>query len=230
MIHHSRMVVFNLLFNLCTPFSALSVCPYPTPQAGILQFATRLTSECEANLTSVERLTHYAGDAVPHEQETVILSPHHLEKGGSAIFAASKAPDEDMAAVAEFDAAVATIELDAAAAPIKVSVMSTLVVAPQSACCTRKGIRLPQYAFPGWYSSSWNRSLVAADWPRHGAIEFDRVFMRYRADLPPVLSDLSFAAQAGQTVVVVGRTGGIRVMFAYLPMLMHLLLVCLFCC
>ena len=45
------------------------------------------------------------------------------------------------------------------------------------------------------------------DWPSHGKIEFDDVSMKYRPDLPPVLNNLDFTAEAGQKIGIVGRTG-----------------------
>ena len=44
-------------------------------------------------------------------------------------------------------------------------------------------------------------------WPSTGEVVFDRVSLRYRAGLPIVLSDVSFAISAGQKVGVCGRTG-----------------------
>ena len=44
-------------------------------------------------------------------------------------------------------------------------------------------------------------------WPSRGAIEFVKYSTRYRADLEPVLRDLSFTIEPGQRVGVVGRTG-----------------------
>ena len=44
-------------------------------------------------------------------------------------------------------------------------------------------------------------------WPSAGAIEFKNVYMSYRADLPPVLRNLSFKIFGGAKVGVVGRTG-----------------------
>jgi ABC-type multidrug transport system fused ATPase/permease subunit len=46
-----------------------------------------------------------------------------------------------------------------------------------------------------------------ADWPRHGALEFDDVQMRYRDDLGLALKGVSFATRPGEKIGVVGRTG-----------------------
>ena len=51
--------------------------------------------------------------------------------------------------------------------------------------------------------------FVGADeaWPSAGRIEFDRVCMRYRPSLAPVLCGVSFVAAGGTRVGIVGRTG-----------------------
>nr|CRX78939.1 hypothetical protein ls5930a1_00008 [Leucosporidium scottii] len=46
-----------------------------------------------------------------------------------------------------------------------------------------------------------------ADWPANGAIEFKKVVMSYRPELPPVLKGLSLSIGAGEKIGVVGRTG-----------------------
>lgn len=45
------------------------------------------------------------------------------------------------------------------------------------------------------------------NWPQHGKIEFRRVFLRYSADDPYVLKDVSFTIVAKQKIGIVGRTG-----------------------
>lgn len=44
-------------------------------------------------------------------------------------------------------------------------------------------------------------------WPRKGQIDFDRVVMRYREDLPAALREVSFSIRPGEHVGIVGRTG-----------------------
>jgi ABC-type multidrug transport system fused ATPase/permease subunit len=46
-----------------------------------------------------------------------------------------------------------------------------------------------------------------AQWPSKGEVSFNRVWMRYRPDLPMVLKDVSFVVPAGASLGVVGRTG-----------------------
>ena len=45
------------------------------------------------------------------------------------------------------------------------------------------------------------------NWPSHGAIQFFKYTTRYRADLDPVLRDLTFNILPGERVGIVGRTG-----------------------
>ena len=45
------------------------------------------------------------------------------------------------------------------------------------------------------------------NWPSNGAIEFISYSTRYRADLDPVLRNISFNVEAGERVGIVGRTG-----------------------
>ncbi|KAG0324594.1 hypothetical protein BGZ99_001658 [Dissophora globulifera] len=47
----------------------------------------------------------------------------------------------------------------------------------------------------------------AKSWPKHGAITFKDVSMRYRPELPQVLRKISFDVKPGHKVGVVGRTG-----------------------
>lgn len=46
-----------------------------------------------------------------------------------------------------------------------------------------------------------------ANWPTHGAVQFASYTTRYRADLDPVLREVSFTVQSGEKVGIVGRTG-----------------------
>lgn len=46
---------------------------------------------------------------------------------------------------------------------------------------------------------------MAPDWPSGGAIDFDRVVLKYREDLPPVLREADFHIAAGEKVGIVGR-------------------------
>lgn len=46
-----------------------------------------------------------------------------------------------------------------------------------------------------------------ADWPSQGGIEVAGLTLRYRPDLPPVLSDVSFSVAPGDKIGVCGRTG-----------------------
>ncbi|KAK2024466.1 ABC transporter [Colletotrichum zoysiae] len=48
---------------------------------------------------------------------------------------------------------------------------------------------------------------VRPSWPEKGEIVFDNVEMRYRANLPLVLSGLSMHVQGGERIGIVGRTG-----------------------
>ncbi|PKY06331.1 ATP-dependent bile acid permease [Aspergillus campestris IBT 28561] len=50
-------------------------------------------------------------------------------------------------------------------------------------------------------------SRPPADWPADGAVDFINYTTRYRADLEPVLRNVSFAVQPGEKVGIVGRTG-----------------------
>jgi len=46
-----------------------------------------------------------------------------------------------------------------------------------------------------------------AGWPKAGAVTFDNLFLRYRPGLDLVLRGVSFHAEAGEKVGIVGRTG-----------------------
>ena len=48
---------------------------------------------------------------------------------------------------------------------------------------------------------------VTESWPERGEIEFNKVEMRYRANLPLVLQGLDMHVQGGERIGIVGRTG-----------------------
>lgn len=48
---------------------------------------------------------------------------------------------------------------------------------------------------------------LSPDWPERGEIQFDQVEARYAPHLPRVLHGVSFTAEAGQKVGLIGRTG-----------------------
>ncbi|KAF9234112.1 ABC protein [Melanogaster broomeanus] len=50
-------------------------------------------------------------------------------------------------------------------------------------------------------------SKPPADWPSHGALEFNDVKMSYRPGLPLVLNGISLSVKGGEKIGVVGRTG-----------------------
>ena len=52
-----------------------------------------------------------------------------------------------------------------------------------------------------------NNPAPDASWPSSGKIEFDNAALRYRDGLPLVLKGLSFTAESGEKIGVVGRTG-----------------------
>ena len=177
--------------------------------AGVLQFATRLTSEAEAALTGVERLAHYTSEAaVPHERVTSGGPP--LADDSPAITAVVASAAADGAADARLrdqgrgsggNRVVATGSSGSTASPARAS-------NSRRVCCeSLSSSSEAALVFPPWYSAAWSPALVAARWPRHGALVFSHVTVRHRADLPPALTDVSFSVPAGARVGVVGRTG-----------------------
>lgn len=53
----------------------------------------------------------------------------------------------------------------------------------------------------------WEGEQPAEAWPSAGNIVFEGLTLRYRADLPPVVTDLHCTIKAGEKVGIVGRTG-----------------------
>jgi len=49
--------------------------------------------------------------------------------------------------------------------------------------------------------------VPVAQWPAQGELSFNSVSMRYRAELPLVLENISFSVPAGAKIGIVGRTG-----------------------
>ena len=186
--------------------------------AGILQFATRLTTECEAQLTSVERLNHYAdAAAVPREHLAVVPVAAAAAAGAAAKLASDgSGGGEPATALAlrgvddprSVNALLPDDVLDAlpllAAPPPRLK-----LAAGQAPPLPLATTRAPpgRVFFPGWYPASWHPRLLAAQWPAHGAVEFRNVSVRYRPGLPLVLRHVSFAVAPGSRVGIVGRTG-----------------------
>jgi ABC-type multidrug transport system fused ATPase/permease subunit len=56
-------------------------------------------------------------------------------------------------------------------------------------------------------ASAIQNYAMKKDWPSRGSVHFSNVTARYRPDLPPALSDVSFVAKAGQRVGICGRSG-----------------------
>lgn len=52
-----------------------------------------------------------------------------------------------------------------------------------------------------------DKVLKKANWPDKGEVEFKEATMRYRECLEPSISNLTFKAQPGMKVGIVGRTG-----------------------
>lgn len=52
-----------------------------------------------------------------------------------------------------------------------------------------------------------DKTTMILSWPPKGNLEFKNVSMKYRETMEPSLQELSFEAQAGMKIGVVGRTG-----------------------
>jgi ABC-type multidrug transport system fused ATPase/permease subunit len=154
---------------------------YALSLAGVLQYTMRLTTETEANFTSVERLTHYA-DHIPHEVDAV---------GGEIT------DEEAKEAVAK----------TLAAYPAATSAATAAAAEEEERENNKTVSHMVAGAYPGWYPSSWSRPLRAAKWPMRGSLAFEGVSLRYREGLPLVLSEVTFRVAPGHTVGIVGRTG-----------------------
>ncbi|OQR89232.1 ATP-binding Cassette (ABC) Superfamily [Achlya hypogyna] len=63
------------------------------------------------------------------------------------------------------------------------------------------------HAYTQLDSEATLRALPTKPWPTQGAITFEQVRLRYRDNLPPVLSNVSFVIQPREKIGVVGRTG-----------------------
>jgi len=67
--------------------------------------------------------------------------------------------------------------------------------------------RLHYYGYQLEQEAPLKLKEVPDAWPQSGAISFDNVEMRYRAELPLVLQGLNFEIRGGERVGIVGRTG-----------------------
>lgn len=167
--------------------------------AGILQFATRLTTECEAQLTAVERLNHYSDPkAVPREHLAVVPAGDASSGKGAQL----RGIDDPRSC----NALLADAELDALLAPLAAPATATAAQGGKARPASSSTLSRARF-FPGWYPSSWHPRLLSAGWPSRGRISFEHVSLRYRPGLPLVLQDVSFTAPAGSRVGIVGRTG-----------------------
>ena len=154
---------------------------YALSMAGILQYTMRLATETEQSFVSVERLTYFS-TALPYETECA--------RGSSPI------TEAEAEAAAPSTAAAATE--GGAAAPAAASPSSPLAAVTEVA---------EDLCHPSWLPASFSRALIAGAWPARGRVELRGVDVRYRENLPLVLHGVSFVAQAGHTVGIVGRTG-----------------------
>ena len=50
-------------------------------------------------------------------------------------------------------------------------------------------------------------AALPAGWPATGALCVEKLVLRYRPDLPPVLRGISFEVAPGEKIGIVGRTG-----------------------
>lgn len=55
--------------------------------------------------------------------------------------------------------------------------------------------------------SKGGNAAAPLHWPSHAAVEFEKVSVKYRDDLPEVLKEVSFSVPGGSKVGIVGRTG-----------------------
>jgi ATP-binding cassette subfamily C (CFTR/MRP) protein 12 len=152
---------------------------YALSMAGILQYSMRLATETEQAFVSVERLTYFS-TKLPYEHDC--------------------APGATLVSAAEAEAALA------GSAPAAAAVAAVAAVAPRAAAPLSSSA-LAELCDASWLPSSFNPVLVARGWPASGRVEFKSVDVRYREGLPLVLRGVSFVAQAGHTVGIVGRTG-----------------------
>lgn len=175
---------------------------YALSLAGILQYCMRLTTETEANFTSVERLNYYASN-IPHEVDAIqgaisereaeaIVTAHGAQLLAEGDRSSTHRSDELMKGKDNSAAAVSTSAL---------------------CCCTGgrasggRGAAGSSASYPGWYPAAWNQTLRTHGWPFNGRIDFSGVSVRYRDGLPLVLDNINFKVQAGHSIGIVGRTG-----------------------
>lgn len=67
--------------------------------------------------------------------------------------------------------------------------------------------RVLEYTELPMEENMYDGSQLPKDWPTHGRIEFQNLFLNYSQEDPPVLKDLNFVIENGWKVGVVGRTG-----------------------
>ena len=161
---------------------------YALRTGGVFQFALRLAAEAEANLTAVERLRHYSS-AIPQEAVTT-----------RAVYSEKEAQDALEAALPSVYAGIDALSVSrggvSAAPSDMVPVVSSSAEQDAGGC-----------SFDGWYPRTWSQVLVKSQWPRSGDVEFKGLCVRYRADTPLVLRDMSLYIKGGLRVGVCGRTG-----------------------
>lgn len=170
--------------NLQPGLAGLTVV-YALRTGGVFQFALRLAAEAEANLTAVERLRHYS---VSVPQEAVTTRPAYSEA-------------EARVALRAANPAAYALKDERSRAPPTSSLALPALVSPSAE------LEAGGCAFQGWYPRTWNQALISVQWPRAGDVEFRGLSVRYRADTPLVLRDVSLRIKGGLRVGVCGRTG-----------------------
>ena len=74
--------------------------------------------------------------------------------------------------------------------------------------CITSVERVQEYIeLPAQERRSPSKLDLDSDWLKHGSIQFLHVSARYRPDLPPALSDVTFTVKPGQKVGICGRSG-----------------------
>ena len=209
---------------------------YVLSLSGMFQYMMRQTALVETYMTSVERLSHYANELEPEEVSLAAAVEdgdrrHPLprrppgEPGAAPTYYTRTVAGGPLVARAAGDCGV---DLgggdiinghDEAAQPAYFERLADGTLAPRTALTqTLAQLNLRPVpprprAFVGsgggarGATSLSSSSSSSSSWPLHGALTFDGLRVRYRRDLPEVITGLNAVIPGGAKVGVVGRTG-----------------------
>eukprot|EP00750_Incisomonas_marina_P032853 INCI9383.2.p1 GENE.INCI9383.2~~INCI9383.2.p1 ORF type:complete len:1011 (+),score=200.32 INCI9383.2:2704-5736(+) len=103
--------------------------------------------------------------------------------------------------------AIMAIQTSTSVSPVLASLLTNWAVAEQGMNAVERVEEYTRVNLEKFEGDDDESNPSLQDWPKKGAIEYQKAVARYRADLNPVLQGLSVSIKGGEKVGIVGRTG-----------------------